>query len=303
MKTIFRILSVAVAVALAAACDPNKYPEFDDNDAFAAFDNDSYSVNETVGSVSLPVTIASVNTIQTSVTYELDTEKSTAKEGEDFTFADNSGVLAFNGSERTKNIQINIIDRSGEYTGDKSIVIKIKNAVGINVGAENSCSVKILDLDHPLADVLGNYTVTCTDYYLGAQSYTMTLEKDPEDVTIVWCNKIAPIVERYGTAYGSFSVWGTVSEDHSTIVFNIGQKPGANFGYGDMVFVLYNDAYADCTESGTITFTKQADGTFKTNESYGFVDDEYYWYGGVVLGDIDCGLKGMTTASTIWTKQ
>ena len=302
MKKIYRIFTLACAVAVAAACDLNKMPEFDDNDAFAAFDVSSYSYNETQGRISIPVTIASVNPVKTSVTYELVSDEScTAVEGTDFKFVDNTGVLSFDGQKRTATIDIDIVDLSGVYTGDKSFSISLKSATGINIGAEKTCTVTIMDLDHPLADILGNYTVACTDYYNGACNYTMTLSKDPDDVSIVWCNAIAPMGITY-KAYGKFDVWGTVSEDHSTIVFDAGQKPGVNLGYGSLVLVTY-DEVGDCYETGTVTMTRLSDGTFSTTDSYGFVDDMYYWYGGLVLGEINASLKSLASASTTWTKQ
>lgn len=305
MKIYYRILAIMAAAAFAVACDPNKTPEFNDEDAFASFDKASFAFNETAGTISIPVTVASINPLKTSVTYEVDTEKSTAVVGEDFSFADNTGVLAFSGSERTKTIDIKLEDKSGIYTGDKSIVIKLKSAVGVNVGAENSCRISILDLDHPLADILGDYTVTCTDYYNGAVSYTMTLSKDPDDITIVWCNALAPVCLTATEADGPMDCWGKVSEDHSTITFEIGQKPGADFGYGSMVlcewYLQGGGLYVNYS-GDPIVLTKTADGTFTTDFDTAFVDDEYVWRGGLILGKKWNAANG-TDYVTTWTKK
>lgn len=272
MKSIYRIFAIAAAVSFAAACNPNTLPEFDDKDAFAAFDKSSYSVEETSGEITVPVTIASIDPKSASVTYEVDAEKTTAEEGVDYTLVDNTGVLSFKGTERSNSIKVKILDRSGVYTGDKVLVLKIKSAVGVNVGAESTCTIKILDLDHPLADVLGTYTVACNDYFKGAVSYTMHLTKDPDDVSVVWCDGIVPLA----VGVPSLAVWGTVSEDHKTITFACGQKPGFNNGSGDFVFCEWEerDGGLFVSTAGSIVFTKQADGSFTTDNPIAFVDDE-----------------------------
>ena len=94
MKSFYRIFAIAAAVSFAAACNPNRLPEFDDKDAFAAFEKTTYSVEETSGSLAIPVTIASVNPMSASVTYEVDAENSTAKEGVDYTLEDNTSLAS-----------------------------------------------------------------------------------------------------------------------------------------------------------------------------------------------------------------
>ena len=285
MKSIYRIFAIAAAVSFAAACNPNTLPEFDDKDAFAAFDKSSYSVEETSGELTVPVTIASVDPKSASVTYEVDAEKTTAQEGVDYTLGDNTGVLSFKGTERSNSIKVNILDRSGVYTGDKVLVLKIKSAVGVNIGAESTCTIKILDLDHPLADILGTYTVSCNDKKYGDMNYTMHLTKDPEDVNIVWCDAIVPMA----VGQSGYDVWGTVSADHKTITFAYGQKPGANLGYGDLTLGSWTEDFK-IGFVGSIVFTKQEDGTFKTEDTISFVDDMYVWYGALLY------------PGTVWSK-
>jgi Calx-beta domain. len=299
MKSLIRIFSIAAAVAFVAACDPNKTPVFDDSDAFAAFDTDYMSVGETAGTISIPVTIASITPVQTSVTYAVVADESGkgAVEGKNFSFADNSGVLTFDGKERTKTIDIDIKALSGVYTGDLSFTIELKSAGKINLGAEKTCKINIEDLDHPLADVLGTYTVTCTDYYDGPTTYTMTLSKDPEELDIVWCNAICPACAQY-VNYGPWDVWGRVSEDHKTITFALGQKPGAQWGYGDLVFCTWavsSNGNFDVFEEGQAVFTKQADGVYMSEDKLCFVD-QYVWSGALLLGKAD-------GKNIVWTKK
>lgn len=294
MNKFISIISAAAGIALLASCDLNKYPRFDDKDAFAAIGVARMSVKETAGKISIPVTIASVNPIQTSVTYAV-ADGATAKEGENYSFADKSGVLVFNGEERTKTIDINIADLSGIYTGDVSFTINLVSATSnVNLGAEKTCTIIIEDLDHPLADILGEYTVTTTDYANGATQYTMSLTKDDNDVSIVWCDYITPLAA--SNPKDKFAVWGTVSKDHSTITFNLGQKPGADLGNGAMVLSTFSvsaDGFNTSTQ-GEIVFTKISDGVFTTNTAISFVDDDYVYKGALLLGGEN---------STVWTKK
>ena len=107
-------------------------------------------------------------------------------------------------------------------------------------------------------------------------------------MTVVWCDGIVPLA----AGVPSLAVWGTVSEDHKTITFACGQKPGLNNGNGDLVLCEWEERGGGLIVStaGSIVFTKQADGSFTTDNPIGFVDDEYVYQGGLVL------------PGSVWTK-
>ena len=68
MKNIVKIFSFAAALAVAFSCsDLNDYPAFEDSKSFAAFDVSSVSVNENAGTVSIPVTVASIDPMQVEI--------------------------------------------------------------------------------------------------------------------------------------------------------------------------------------------------------------------------------------------
>lgn len=289
-KFIFNILAGAALVGTIASCDLNKTPVFDESDSFVAIDKTSMTVDETVGTIVVPVTIASVNPVKTAVTYEV--VDGSAKAGIDYVLADESAVLSFDGKERTMSIEIRILPHVGEYTGDRDFTINLlSGGKKLNLGAESSCKVKISDLDHPLADILGEYSCTATDKAQGSVSWTMRMSKDPVDTKVVWVDYICPFAASNPSM--EFSVYGNVSEDHNTIVFPCGQKPGAEYDTDDpFVFIWFNyDNKYIVDDAGTVTMTRGADGKWTTEDGMGFRSEQYVFNGGMIL-------KG----TAVWTK-
>ena len=297
MKKIYLIFTVIFSLVLLASCDGlNTVPVFDDADSFASITVGSKGINEDGGQLSIPVQIASTNPIKTTVAYEIVEE--TAKKGKDFKDTNTSGVLTFSGGEkgpRVQNIVIDVINRAGEYTGDVTFSIKLVSATGINIGAENSCKVTIYDLDHPLADILGTYSVTCTDVS-GPASFTLELLKDPKDVEIVWCNHLCP------TTPSTFnSIYARVEGEAGsrTLSFPTGQVFAESF-QDDGAAILYlcytqgGKYYID--DESDIVFTQTPTG-FVSENGYGYVTDNYLWSGGFVFG------KESGDYTTVWTKQ
>lgn len=187
MKRYFTILACA-AVAFAGCQNLNTLPEFEESESFASITIASVNIDENKGQVVIPVQIASIKPVKTVVSYEL--IDGTAKAGENFEDTNPDKVLTFSGEEREQNIVIDIYDKPGEYTGDLNFSVKLISATGLKLSMENSCTVNISDLDHPLAAILGEYAATATSSYDGSVSWTMTLLKDPKDITVVWINGV-----------------------------------------------------------------------------------------------------------------
>mgnify|MGYP003289131660 CR=1 FL=1 len=59
MKKIFLLVNI-FALCLLASCNKNEFATFDDKDAFVAFGKASYAISEDGGSLTIPVTLASV---------------------------------------------------------------------------------------------------------------------------------------------------------------------------------------------------------------------------------------------------
>ena len=177
MKKVLTYISLFVfGAALFSSCNLNESPKFNDKDAFVAFDKAAVSVKEEGKTVVIPVTLASLKGVSTSVSYEA--VDGTAKNGVDYKLADETGILTFTPEARTQYITVNIIERDGVFTGDIKFSLKFKSTGDVAEGAENSCTITILDHDHPLSALLGTYTATGNDANKGASTWEMEFFKD-----------------------------------------------------------------------------------------------------------------------------
>lgn len=277
MKNIFKYMACALALTAAFSCSKlNETPVFEDSKSFAAFTQTSYSVNEDVGTLVIPVTIASPDPKKVTVAYSV--ADSTAKEGVNFSLVDEAAVLVYDGQTYTQNIEINITniattaEQSG-YTGDLVFTVTIESAGELDLGHNKTCTVKIVDLDHPLAAILGEYNVAGTFYGGSPAEWVMTIDKDEKDPTVVWID--TPVYfSVVAASWGDYHVYGNVSEDLKTITIPCGQPCGPNSeepAWGDDK----NDTFIFGTwepgiylhDSGVVTFTQQADGTWTTEDA------------------------------------
>jgi hypothetical protein len=227
------------------------------------FDKTSMAATETAGTVSIPVTIASLEPISTTVTYSVDAEASTAVAGEHYNLVDPSAVLSFNGTDRTAYIEVEVLPNIGEFTGDKTVVIKLENANGINLGSEKVCTFTINDLDHPLSDILGTYTLTD-----GSTTKTITIEKDASDLTVVHFPDIMSGVSSWlGSGY-SFDIFGQVSgeEGSRTIVIPLPVDTGYKYSNGESLMIYQGDANAVYYTGASVTLTQTSATTFSSGE-------------------------------------
>ena len=251
MKNIFKIFAFAVALSAAFSCSKlNETPVFEASQSFAAFDVTSVSVNEDMGTVSIPVTIASIDPMTVALAYT--TTDGTAKAGVNYKLSDPSAVLAFDGKTRTMNIVIDIVNLAGEYTGDLSFEIALVKPGNLNLGDSSTCTVKIADLDHPLASILGTYSVAGKENWDGDLTWTATFEKDDSDVSVVWISNFVNFGRK---------VYGNVSADMSTITIPLAQSFTYNSTYtGKLVAFGPFDGKLYYSLDGSIVLTKTATG-------------------------------------------
>ena len=189
MKKFNSIFLILCGVAVMASCSKlNTMPVFEASESFAAFTITSISVDENKGQVVIPVQVASIDPVNTTVSYKI--TPGTAVEGTDYKDTNESAILTFKNESRQENIVINIIDRQGDYTGDLTFTIDLIAATGLKLSMEKTCKVTISDLDHPLAEILGEYNASATSSYDGAVTWTMTMIKDPKDNTMVWIDQL-----------------------------------------------------------------------------------------------------------------
>ena len=252
MKLYKTILAGAVIIAAASCSKLNENPVFSAADSFAAFDKTAISATEEAGRVSIPVTIASIDPITTTVTYSVDKENSTAIEGTHFNLVDPSAVLSFANEARTAYIDIDILPIRGDdgYTGDKVIVINLVSSNGVKIGSNNECRFTINDLDHPLSAILGEYTMSD-----GGQSATITIEKDPDDVTVVhFPDLMTKTVTWLGSDY-PFDIIGQVSADKTTIVIPLPIDTGYTYSNGENLQIYACDEDYVYYDQSSITLT------------------------------------------------
>lgn len=220
MKKIFNYLTIVAVAAFAASCNTNYDPIFDDADAFVAFDKSAMSCQETAKEISVPVTLASVAGIATTISYEA--VDGSAKAGVNYDLADGTGTLTFSKEGRTQYIKVKIYDpevtyteagerEGGIYTGDLKFTLKFKSTGDVNSSADNSCTITIQDLDHPLSAILGDWTFEGKSQ--GAMSsWACELRKDADDDHMVWFYDIVNLTA-IAWAGWDISYYGNVTMD------------------------------------------------------------------------------------------
>lgn len=287
MKRINTIFALAAGIAMFASCDINKTPVWSDDNAFAAFDKTSISVKEDAGSVKIPVTIASIDPVEVAVTYAA-VDTLGAKNGINFKLKDESGVLAFDGEQRTAYIEIEIINDAGHFTGDLKFSVDLKGAGDLNLGANKTCTITITDNDHPLASILGTYKASADSYYfsaLGHFDWEINVVKDPEDVSVVWFENLDPYFAQNGisAAIGRNRFYGNVNETMTKIVIPQDQK----MGYQNVVLVGFDDPDPEkaTAESDIIVEIKDNGQTLTFVNSFGMYDEGFWnlFYGNLTI--------------------
>lgn len=285
MKKIKLYLSILVSMAFFTACNQlNDFPVFDDDDAFVAFTLEKMSVKENADSLLVPVRLTSLKGLSSAVTFEV--IDSTAKSGVDFELSGGASVLNFDGSKPVLNIKFNIIPHTGTFTGDRVFGVVIKNATGVNIGSNDTTFVTINDLDHPLAAILGTYTVYGPNYFSGrADTWDVTIEKDAGgDLTKVW-------LSNFVVAGTSLKIYGVVNAEKNKIEIPVGQKLATSSSYTSIVIAGFDDP--DINSAGLLpggskiimNLTQSSPAKFKIDLPFGsHIEDVDSWYSIVLAG-------------------
>lgn len=265
MKRINSIIALAAGLAMFASCDINKTPVWSDDNAFAAFDNTAISVKEDAGLVKIPVTIASIDPVEVAVTYAA-ADTLGAENGVNFKFTNESGVLAFDGEQRTAYIEVEIIDKPGVFTGDLKFSIELTGAGDLNLGSNRTCVVTITDNDHPLAAILGTYTVVDS---VAGESFTMEIRKDASDLKTVWFYNLGNLGSWAGD---DIMYYGTADLTAGTITIPLGQDSEYLYSGSTPVTLAALDAKFESYEtSGSYVMTIEDGGnTIKFEAERGF---------------------------------
>lgn len=259
MKKIFLLLNI-FALSLLVACNPNEYATFNDKDAFVAFDGANYSISEQGASISIPVTLASLKGIETTVTVA--GVDGTAAAGVNYNIK-NGGKLSFNKDTRTAYVEVEIIDMPGIYTGDLKFQLTFTDLGGVNAGNRATASVTIQDIDHPLSPILGTYNVSGVSYFNGATNTYMIFEKDASDETKVW---IRNLFCNPGWDIPTTALYGVVNSDLTQITIPLGQTTAYTYS-GSSVYLFGCTADLEIYDSGNIIIDLKDGGkSFEIND-------------------------------------
>ena len=282
MKKMKSIYALVAGTLLLASCADNEHPKFNDADAFAAFTKSSMSVNENVesGELKIPVLFTSLAGLNKSVDFEI--VDGTAAQGVNFEVTNASNTLSFTKEAPEQYITIKVNDND-TFGGDISFTINLKETGDTNLGASKTCSVTIIDDEHPLAFMLGNYSGNAESFYNGPTVWDLTLEKDPDDVSVVWISNMVP--------GGSLvPIYGVVNDEKTEIRIPVCQSLGVHSSYGDITLDCYDatgDEYIE--KGGNVIGTIDANGTITINN----------WMGSAV----SAGYFEILTAPIVLTKK
>lgn len=227
MKKFNFIYGVVAASMLFSASCSNDYPGFDDADAFIAFaGNTALSVDEFGKSIEVPAMLTSLAGLSGTATIEVVDSLTTAKEGVDFSF-EGGKTMNFTSEAPLQTIKLNIIDNNEFGNGDKKIVLQLTNVTGVNLGAVSTCTITIVDDEHPLNFLFNTYTVKTVSYFGKEISWEMYITKDDTDMKKIWLNNLSGSFLQLG--YGAPSVnyfYGIVNDDNTQITIPTSQEVG-----------------------------------------------------------------------------
>lgn len=289
MKKFIRYITAAsMAVVLAASCDKNLEPVFDDANAFIAFSSKTYTLPED-GTLRIPVSLASVSGLEASASFKIVEDKESKVppvEGTNYQVNTIGGTLKFDAEKRTQYIELEGIV-NGIYTGDMSFFIELSTS--LDLGSNAKCKVVISDVDHPLTPILGDYVAKGTDYEYGASTWGLTLSKDADgDVQKVWFSDLANMGASWAATTGP--VYGIVNDEMTSIELSFEQDLN-DYGPYDLKFYGFDAASDDYVKSGKceveIVWENGAVTGLKFPPEQGFyVGTEDYTILAIVTGDI-----------------
>ena len=238
--------------------------------AYVSFGVSSYTVDENVGTVIVPVNV--FNTDGKPVTITVGTTDGAAVKGVNYEImSPETGVLEFSGKETEKNVIISIKDLSGKFTGNLDFSLTLASATDWVVSnSYNVVKFAINDLDDPRAPFIGNWSGTAVATRDG-QTYNMdvSISADPEDKTYskLIVKDIDPyIVELGGTSAKGIQVYTAELEDDGKSFVIAAGTPS---GYLDST---YGEGYLfGATEDGLTDFvgTMQQDGKIIIESMFG----------------------------------
>lgn len=248
MKTIKYILTIALGLFLLASCEQEDIL-FNEGMSAVGFYSSTASLMEydetMAGKDSVVVQFlvtALTDAPSCDITFEIDTTSisNPALEGVDFEAITNKTVTVSEGWGYLP-MSLKAIDND-EYdvNGNKSFNLKIvSNSLGYDLSSEYILTVTIIDDDHPLGWLFGDFSVSTPETQNGATSYTGSIsavEGEPTKVKLYGMG---------GSAYGPvladpYFILGTVNDEQTEITIAAGQE-WETWGYGATILSVWED--------------------------------------------------------------
>lgn len=281
MKNIVKVLSLAILGATLASCADK--PEFT-TAPFVSMYRTSATVSEKEGGTVYNVPVKVYHAKEAvSVAYTI---SGTAVNGEDYTIADQSGVLNFPVGTDSLAIAVNVTGQPGTFTGDRTLRITLSNATGAEINTISNFNMTIKDLDHPLSELFGAYTMKAVSIdnwddddnpiyaYL---SWTMNISEYKGDVTRIWLDDLTYFSIYYKNNTGHTPVYGIVSADKKTITIPLPQTTTGNlsaWGLGKATMYGHQGTVGKyIADPFEVVFKMGEDGTWTTSQSFGISEE------------------------------
>lgn len=265
-KIIIYFAALIIGFSAFTSCeDTNEDIILGDSDKFIAFEQASAEAKEEGSMIGIPVYIAGTQSGDgATVNFEFSTEgiDNPAVEGVDFTLINDDFTLSWDNYYGYDTIWVEPIDNA-EYDKDKFVNIILSNpSSNYDLGALSTLSFKIADNEHPLALVIGDYTITYASGFSGdfGTEYTVDIatKPNPDDVT-----QIAIYTMEMFPGWGFTEddiIYANVDLEEMTISIAAGQD-APTYGYGPSKFTGYiGDTDVMFEDGEMITGTIDANG-------------------------------------------
>ena len=269
-KIIYSIFTVLAAVSMLSCSRKAEFTTL----SFVYFENGSKTVYEDAGEISIPVyasadvdftvTFTSIDGVKTDPNTGM--EVPNGQKGVDYSIVDNDAeILRYPNGTKSQVIKVNIVDFPGILTGNKEFTLKLQSAGNeVALGGVSTCKVTIIDNDHPLKEIFGEYAATDKD----GVSWTITFAEDPNSYTQILLDGIVPAVAGNWVGKGlRHYVEAPVTADLSKVSVPLGYTFPDSMSNQDIMVFGYDGTYI--YGSGTLAFEKTDNG-YKLDGDKGF---------------------------------
>ena len=261
------ILFVAALMTLLLSVSCGRNAEFVTS-SYVTLHKTSYSISEEIGELKIPVLLKNAGGADAQVIVKV--VEDTALEGVDYEIVSPAnGILYFSGQTDSLDIVIEITPFRGEegFTLDKDFSVEIQSVTdGIHLGNLAKTNITIVDLDHPLAPFIGEWTGVMTGKFDGTQYETTfkisSVRKDDTYSKVIIDAGINPFFVDYG--YDDAVYKGVVTDNLLVIARD------QSAGLEDFVLMGFDsDDSSTASAFDDIRFEIQEDGTLVQLNAFG----------------------------------